>query len=325
MAPLQNESCNESTKEQLEVGMQQLVFLAELLLLLRPDGETCVKIRNCVDTALSYFSEAEEKVASQLLLADSQSEALITVKKLMQDDLREKQKKLVDLKAQIVALQEAEKKSVGMLQTAELHLENTKEKLTLAHEEMENKREGRDIGMHLMILPALGTLIGASVFIGYQIALESAENLVTEAQRAVEEYAAEVVGYHDKFIHFSQKEQELQDGINAMNQKIIQTQIQCDELLAFQGDVLMKQSWIRKCLALLDVLAGKVHVAAVMSHHACFPELLVDILGDIAQVMGEKGGEAFLENQKIQDSVLEIKKAVKTLKSRVGKSTLQDY
>lgn len=171
----------------------------------------------------------------------------------------------------------------------------------------------------------LSLLLGASVLIGYQIALESAENLVAEAQRAVGEYTAEVAGYHDKFIHFSQKEQELHNGINAMNQKIIQTQVQSDELLAFQGDVLIKQSWIRKCLALLDVLAGKVHVAAVISRHACFPELLVDILGDIAQVMGEKGGEAFLENQKIQDLVLEIKKAVKTLKSRVGKSTLQDY
>lgn len=171
----------------------------------------------------------------------------------------------------------------------------------------------------------LSFLLGASVLIGYQIALESAENLVAEAQRAVEEYTTEVAGYHDKFIHFSEKEQELQDGINTMNQKIIQTQVQSDELLVFQGDVLIKQSWIRKCLALLDVLAGKVHVAAVMSHHACFPELLVDILGDIAQVMGEKGGETFLENQKIQDSVLEINKAVKTLKSRVGKSTLQGY
>ncbi|XP_039213132.1 uncharacterized protein LOC120314274 [Crotalus tigris] len=325
MAPLQNESCNASTKEQLEAGMQQLVFLAEFLLLVRPDEETCVKICNYVDTALSYFSEAEQKVASHLLLVDSQSEALITVKKLMQDNLREKQKNLVDLKVQTVALQEAEEKSRGMLQTAELYLENTKERLKLAHEETEKNRAGREIGMHLMILPGLGTIIGAGVLLGYQIALESAENLVAEAQQAVEEYTTEVAGFHDKITHFSQKEQKLKDGINAMNQKIIQTQVQCDELLAFQGDVIMKQSWIRKCLVFLDMLAGKVHAAAVMSHHAFIPELLVDILGDIAQVMGEKGVEAFLENQKIQASVLEISKAVKTLKSRGGKSTLQDY
>lgn len=184
---------------------------------------------------------------------------------------------------------------------------------------MENNWESKATSFDLSLL------LGAGVLIGYQIALESAENLVAEAQRAVEEYTAEVAGFHDKIMHFSQKEQELQDGINVMNQKIIQTQVQCDELLAFQGDVIMKQSWIRKCLVLLDMLAGKVHAAAVMSRHACIPELLVDILGDIAQVMGEKGGQAFLENQKIQTSVLEINKAVKTLKSRGGKSTLQDY
>lgn len=143
--------------------MQQLVFLAELLLLVRPDEETCVKICNYVDTALSYFSEAEQKLASHLLLVDSQSEALITVKKLTQDNLREKQKNLADLKAQTVALQEAEKKSGGMLRTAELHLENTKERLKLAHEETQKNRAGREIGMHLMILPGLGTIIGRSV------------------------------------------------------------------------------------------------------------------------------------------------------------------
>lgn len=161
MALLQDDHYNSSIKGHFEAGMQQLVFLAGLLLVPQPnEEEACAKTRDCVSKAFHHLSEAEEKLEGRLLLVDSQSEALIAAKKLKQDELQEKKGNVADLTAQIVALQEAEKKSQGMLETAAKHLENTKEQLRLAHEEVAKNRVGREIGLRLMIVPGLGTLIG---------------------------------------------------------------------------------------------------------------------------------------------------------------------
>ncbi|XP_061478095.1 uncharacterized protein LOC133382409 isoform X2 [Rhineura floridana] len=320
MALLQDETYKSSVKEHLEAGMQELVILAGLLLLPWSNEEaTCAKTRDHISKASNHFSESEQKLESRLQLLDSQLEALIAMKKFMEDDLQEKKGNLADLRTQIVALKEGQKKSQEMLETADLHLENTKEQLRLAHEEMAKNHAGRGIGLRLMVLPGLGSLIGAGMVVGYQVALDSAENLVNEAQQAVDLYASEIAGYSDEIAHFSQKEQEVQAEINSTDQRIPQIQAQCDELLVLQRDVTAQQSWIRKCLSLLDLLAGKIHAAEVMSSHACVPESLMDILEEIAGVVGGKDW-AFHADKELQTSVLEISKAVNSLRARAGKS-----
>ncbi|XP_062977749.1 uncharacterized protein LOC134395514 [Elgaria multicarinata webbii] len=326
MALLQDDNYHSSIKEHLAAGMQELVFLTGLMLLPWPyEEETCAKTRDHVSKAFRHFSEAEQKLEYRLQLVDSQAEALITVKKLIQDDLQEKKGNLADLRTQIIALREAEKKSQEMLEAAELHLESTREQLRLAHEEVEKNRVGREIGIRLMALPGLGTLIGAGMIVGYQAALDSAENLVAEAERAVNLCTAEVEGYSNEIVRFSQQAQEVQAGINSTEEKIPQIQSQCDELLAFQKKVTTQQSWIRKCLSLLDLLAGKIHAVEVMSSLACVPESLVDVLDEIGRVVGGKDGEAFHADKEIQTSVLEINRAVKSLRARAGESMPMDY
>ncbi|XP_042303345.1 uncharacterized protein LOC121920282 [Sceloporus undulatus] len=255
------------------------------------------------------------------MLVDSQSEALIVMKKLLQDDLQEKNGNLADLRAQIIVLNEAQKKSQAMLEAAELHLENTREQLRLADEEVAKNRVGREIGSRILLLPGFGSLIGAGMVVGYQAALDSAENLVAEAQRSVALCTAEVDRYRNEIAQLSQKEQAVQDGINATSQKILQIQAKCDEVLAFHNAVTTQQSWIRKCLSLLDLLGGKINAATVMSRHACIPGILVDILEEIAGVVEGQHGVAFCANEEIQTSVLEIKNAVKSLRGRAGGST----
>ncbi|KAH0630428.1 hypothetical protein JD844_013452 [Phrynosoma platyrhinos] len=326
MVLLQDESYSSSIKEHLVAGLQELMSIAGVLLLPWPHNEEiCAKTRDHVSSASHRFSEAEQKLESRLLLVDSQSEALIAMKKLMQDDLQEKNGNLADLRAQIVVFKEAQKKSQAMLEVAELHLENTKDQLRSAHEEVAKNRAGREIGSRMLILPGFGSLIGIGMVVGYQAALDSAENLVAEAQRSVALCTAEVNRYRNEIAQLSQKEQEVQAGINATDQKILQIQAECDEILAFHNAVTTQQSSIRKCLSLLDLLGGKIHAAAVMSRHACIPGFLVDILEEIAGVVEGQDGVAFCGNEEIQASVLEIKNAVKSLKGRAGGSTSIAY
>nr|XP_028575619.1 uncharacterized protein LOC114591994 [Podarcis muralis] len=325
MALVHDTTYNSSIKEHLEAGMQELVLLTGLLLLPWSNKEEmCAKTHSQVTKASHRFSEAEQSLESRLQLLDSQSEALIAMKKLMQDDLQEKKGDLEDLGTQIVALKEAEKKSQEMLETAALHLEHTEEQLRLACEGVARNRVGREIGLRMMALPGLGSFIGAGMAIGYQAALDSAEKLLIEAQQAVDLCTAEVAGYSDKITRLSQKEQKVQTGINSANQRIPQIEAQCGELLALQREVTMQQSWIRNCLSLLDLLAGKIHAAEVMSSYACVPELLVDVLEEIAAVVGGKDGSAFQADKELQASVLEINKAVNSLRARAGKNVSTD-
>lgn len=161
MVLLQENGHNAAIREDLAVGMQELTLLVKLLLLPWPyDEETCAQSRHHVAKASHHFSEAEQKLEAHLLLVDSQLEALVTVKKLMQDDLREKQGDLADLRTQIAALQEAHQKSQEMLEAAESHLESAREQLRLAHAEVMKNRVGRGIGTRMIMLPGLGSLIG---------------------------------------------------------------------------------------------------------------------------------------------------------------------
>uniref|UniRef100_A0ABM5FIG2 Uncharacterized protein n=1 Tax=Pogona vitticeps TaxID=103695 RepID=A0ABM5FIG2_9SAUR len=315
----QENSFNSAVRDDLAAGMQELTFLVRLLLLPWPyDDEACAQSRHHVTKASRHFSEAGQKLEAHLLLVDSQLEALVTVKKFMQDDLQEKKEDLADLRTQITALQEAHKKSQEMLEAAESHLESTREQLRLAHKEVVKNRAGREIGIRLMIPPGLGSLIGAGLAVGYQAALDSAKNLVAEAQNAVNQSLAEIAGHKDEMAHLSQKEQEVQAGINTTDQKFSQIQAQYEEVLAFQREVTTQQSYIRKGLSVLDLLAGKIQAAAVLSSHACIPEFLVDILEEIGGVVGGQEGAAFHSDKEIQASVLEINKAVTSLRARSG-------
>ncbi|XP_060126984.1 uncharacterized protein LOC118080140 [Zootoca vivipara] len=368
MALVHDTTYNSSIKEHLEAGMQELALLAGLLLLPWSNKEEmCAKTRGHVTKGSNHFSEAEQSLESRLRLLDSQSEALIAMKKLMQDDLQEKKEDLADLGTQIVALKETEKKSQEMLETAGLHLEHTEEQLRLAREGVARNRAGREIGLQMMALPGLGSfigrsspepaslepevvpsryqnispqpipsipldeiltdlsiLLGASMAIGYQAALDSAEKLVIEAQQAVDLCTAEVAGCRDKIACLSRKQQKVQTGINSANQRIPQIEAQCGELLALQREVTVQQSWIRSCLSLLDLLVGKIHTAEVMSSYACVPEFLVGVLEEIAAVVGGKDGAAFHGDKELQASVLEINKAVNSLRARAGKNVSID-
>nr|XP_034960962.1 uncharacterized protein LOC118080140 [Zootoca vivipara] len=325
MALVHDTTYNSSIKEHLEAGMQELALLAGLLLLPWSNKEEmCAKTRGHVTKGSNHFSEAEQSLESRLRLLDSQSEALIAMKKLMQDDLQEKKEDLADLGTQIVALKETEKKSQEMLETAGLHLEHTEEQLRLAREGVARNRAGREIGLQMMALPGLGSFIGAGMAIGYQAALDSAEKLVIEAQQAVDLCTAEVAGCRDKIARLSRKQQKVQTGINSANQRIPQIEAQCGELLALQREVTVQQSWIRSCLSLLDLLVGKIHTAEVMSSYACVPEFLVGVLEEIAAVVGGKDGAAFHGDKELQASVLEINKAVNSLRARAGKNVSID-
>ncbi|KAJ7317299.1 hypothetical protein JRQ81_003461 [Phrynocephalus forsythii] len=321
MVLLPDSNHHSAIREDLAVGMQELAFLVRLLLL--PwlyDEQTCAQTRRHVAKASRHFSEAEQKLEARLLLVDSQLEALLTMKKFIQDDLQEKKGDLADLRTQIAALWEAHRKSQEMLEAAEAHLAGTKEQLHFAHEEVAKNRAGWEIGTRMMILPGLGSLIGASLVVGYQAALDAAENLVSEAQQAVDQNLVEIAGHKDELARLSRKEEEVQAEINTMDQKISQIQAQCGEVLAFQREVTTQQSGIRKCLSVLDLLAGKIQAAAVMSSHTCIPEFLMDILGEVGTVVGGQEGEAFQNDKEIQASILEINKAVNAMRARAGES-----
>lgn len=161
MVLLQDENYDAFLKVTLGAGMQELVLLAGFLLLPQTNKEeACVKIHDHVSKTFCHFSEAEQKLESNLLLVDSQSEGLIAVKKVMQDELQEKKENLANLKTQIATLKEAEKKSKEMLEMAESHVERTREQLKLAHEEVGKNLLGRQIGIRLMALPGFGAFIG---------------------------------------------------------------------------------------------------------------------------------------------------------------------
>ncbi|XP_008120162.1 uncharacterized protein LOC103281112 [Anolis carolinensis] len=314
MAFVQDDKYNRFIRKHSAAGLQELVSLAEILFLPRPHSEEiCNKTRDRINNASYHFSEAERQVESHLSQVDSQSEAMIAVKKQMQDDLQEKKGSLADLRAQMVAIKEVQKKSQAMLESAEVHLENAKKQY-----EETKKEEEEDIFYQTLLSVGVGPVIALLTLPSLEAARKSAENHIAEAQEAVVQSIAEVDGYRNEVAQLSQKEQEIQAGINTAEEKISQIQAEHDEILAFHNTVTTQQTWIRKFLSLLDLLGGRIDASAVMYSPDCTPDSLVGILEEIAGMVAGQDAKSFCAYEEIQALVLQINKTMQSLKATAG-------
>lgn len=143
--------------------------------------------------------------------------------------------------------------------------------------------------------------------------IDAAKQMKKEAEEAVSRHEAEVSQYAAEANRFSSLQSQAEYQIQATETKIRSIEQKQRLLAKKQSEIVTFQNALRKCVHFLGKLAGKIHVAEVLSRDALvydeLEKVLEDILLHVYPLMGQETevGRMLLSNAEVRGLIGRLK------------------